>query len=152
MKQIFLFPLGKTIDGQEQEQIRQFFKQFARHWTDHGEPVHMEIEFPYNALLLIRAWKGSGGRIDGCAQDDLFRFLRELATHFKLPLLRFDLIPIVKDQSIKFYTLYELKEQLQKGELSPQTPVILFSVRKEEEWERMPTPLNQTPLYRQLTQ
>lgn len=150
MKQVFLFPFGKEIDQHTQNQIKDLLHQFARNWTDHGKQVNIEIEFPYSALLLIKAWKDNGGRIDGCAQDDLFRFIKQLGDQLQLPLLRFDLIPIIKDYSLKFYTLSELRNKLQDGEISPQTLVILFSVRKEEEWEQMPVPLEKTTLYKQL--
>ncbi len=152
MKYIFLFPLGKQAEKEIKAQISYALSQFAQQWTDHGEQVHMEIEFPYDSLLLIKAWKDSGGRIDGCAQDALFRFIKELSKHLQLPLLRFDLMPLVIDQKVIFLSFMELKEKLHKGEITPDTPVILFSVRQEDEWEKMPIPLRETAFYKQLTQ
>ncbi len=150
MKQVFLFPFGKVINDKEQNRIKEAFEEFACQWKDHGEQVHMQLEFPYSSLLLIKAWKNSGGRIDGCAQDQLFRFVKQLGDHLQLPLLRFDLIPVIENQSVKFYTLIELRKNLQIGKISPQTPIVLFSVRKEEEWEQMPVPLKETAIYKQL--
>ncbi len=150
MKHIFLFPLGKTIDDGLKERLTNALNGFANQWTDHGEQVYMEIEFPYDAILLLRVWKGSGGRIDGCAQDKLFNFIKQLSNALQLPLLRFDLIPIITEQAVSFYTLEELRGKLEKGEISPQTQIILCSVRNEEEWEQMPIPIGKTAIYKQL--
>ncbi len=152
MKHIFLFPLGKVIDGRLRNQLTNVLSGFASQWTDHGEQVYMEVEFPYNAILLLRVWKASGVRIDGCAQDKLFNFIKQLSNDLQLPLLRFDLIPVIIGQSVSFYTLAELRDKLQKREISAQTPIILFSVRSEEEWNNMPIPIGKTAIYKQLIQ
>ncbi len=152
MKTVFIFPLGRRIDDALRQALEQEWAPFAASWTDHGVPIQAEMDIYKEALLVIKAQKATGeARIDGCAQDDLFRWIRHVSQRYNLPLMRFDLLPVeTPDQEIQFIPHSQLKEALQQGLITPETLVYLYTARTEDEWQRQPVPLNTTPLFQRL--
>ncbi len=123
----FYFPGGRELTSAIQRQIAQYLQEALAGWTDHNEPIQWEVTFPWNKLVCIEAWKASGTRIDGCAQDVLFRVMRELAGRLHLPLLDFSQILVVEGGEARFFPgRAALKAAWKKGELTPDARVFLY--------------------------
>lgn len=113
---VWVFQAEKPIPQSEIERLYPEVKQFIEEWTSHQATVRASFEFQYDYFLIVAVDEAQVGA-SGCSIDKMFRFVQSMESNLGVSLLGKQRIALLKNNSIRTFSLPELKSKIKSGEI-----------------------------------
>jgi hypothetical protein len=122
LSRVWVYQSDRNLTEEEVSQIRLLAAAFVSNWTAHGSMLNASADVFFNRFVVIAADE-SQVLASGCSIDKSVGFVKDLEKHFNLNLLDRLNVAYIEQDELKTFKLHELSEQVEKGNISPETVI-----------------------------
>ncbi len=128
---VWIYQADRVLTAAETTAIREQLHRFAQQWTTHGTPVPAFADIYYNAFIVLLADIPPSG----CSIDSSVHLLKEIEQQYQISLFNRLLTAYFDGAHLCIAHPKDLKEALQNGQITLQTPIFNHLVQTRSEWE-----------------
>lgn len=148
-EKVWIYVLGKELNGTQLEQFIQNCKVFTGSWTAHDQPLSASFELYQNRLLIVKVDE-SAYNASGCSIDKLQRFIQLQEKEFEIQLLNRLLVALEVNTTLMIVHSSKIKELLAAKTINENTLVYDTAISSSLELKDWKKPLKNTWLSKYL--
>lgn len=132
---VWIFQSDREFSADENKAISDELFQFVENWLSHGSLLKAHYKLLYNRFIVFFADE-DGDNMCGRAIDASVRFVKELEKKYGASLLDRSRVAYMKNDVVYSCTLDELGQQIENGEITPNTEVFNNLVSTKDEFDK----------------
>ncbi|MFA0961967.1 hypothetical protein AB9P05_09180 [Roseivirga sp. BDSF3-8] len=129
---VWIFQADRKLETSEQQVIDDETALFVRDWKAHGKPLKAASRLYYDQFLVI-ALDEKEQEATGCAIDTSVAFIRELEKALQVNFFDRSKVAIMRNDEVMLENLKEIKDKVDKGHITEDTPVFNNLVDKKKD-------------------
>ena len=137
---VWLFIANQKLSPSKSVQLHSQFSNFCETWKSHGTPLHGEIKYIHDQLIVFGV---NQQNLCGRSVDALVRFVRETEDSLGLDLLNRSRMGYLKNDVFNTFLFHEMKNLKLISSISSTTMITNNFI--EQNGEDLFIPLNQSP-------
>jgi len=149
MKKVWAFIISKPLGEFELGQLKHDVQTFAESWTAHEQALSSSLEIIGNRIIVLQVDEEITGA-SGCSIDKLTRFMKLTELKYGVELLNRMLVAYQNGESIDIMPISQIKEALEKNQISENTLIYNTAISTEKEQAEWLKPLKDTWLNKYL--
>lgn len=130
---IWIYQSNRSLNEEDKSFINQAMKNFTENWQSHGSPVTGSFEIVKDHFIVIAADPESGNP-SGCSIDSSVGVIREIEQKLGITLLDKSKVAFEEGEEIRTADFRELKNLVEKGQITPTTPIYNNNVTQMTEF------------------
>ncbi len=147
---VWIYQSDRVFTADEVSVLNKALAQFTQQWTAHNQQLKAKGEIQHHRFIILMVDE-TQAEASGCSIDTSVHFLQGIEKQFGISLFNRQLVSIKEGESVKTFTLNEVKNQISEGKIQATTLAFntLISTKKQLDTQWL-LPINQTWVQRYL--
>jgi len=130
---LWIYQASRAFTESEQMQIVATLQTFCDEWAAHGHPLKTSFKMEYNQFIILAADE-SYHLPSGCSIDSSVHVIKAIQEKTQIDFFDRTQIAFHIGDSVKLFSLSQLKNEFTSGTLNAETPAFNNLVATKEEW------------------
>ena len=131
---LWIYQAERSLTPDEIVYVEKVFESFVHDWTAHGSELKASFKIENNQFLTI-ILDESNSASSGCSIDASVGIIRALGDKLGISFLNNDKVAFLIDGEVELFPIKNLRENVQKGVLSPDTIIFNNTVKTLAEYK-----------------
>ncbi len=132
---LWIYQAGRAFTDDEKKEIESHLHAFCDQWAAHGHPLKTSFKVEYNQFIILAADE-SYHLPSGCSIDSSVHVIKAIQEQTRIDFFDRTQIAFRIGDTVKLFSLSELKNEFTSGALNAETPAFNNLVATKAEWTK----------------